>query len=190
MLDTLTKRFNVTAQSDTPASTVADLGPPTADDTVVDCPSRQVVGGVIWLAGTTRPDIAKAARAVAHQSHNPCERHWKAAINIIAYLNSTRDLGITYTKGGELSLSVYADADYASKETYNRSISDVAGMLGNAAVYATSHAQHCLTLSTTEAEYVALAKGAKEGMFGRSVMSFMQPNVNEITLMEDNEGER
>ena len=37
-------------------------------------------------------------------------------------------------------------------------------------------------------EYVALAEGAKEGMFVRSVMYFMQPNVYEITLMEDNEG--
>ena len=64
MIDTLTKRFNVAAQSDTPASTVADLGPPTADDTVVDFPLRQVVGGVMWLAGKTRPDIANAARTV------------------------------------------------------------------------------------------------------------------------------
>ena len=36
MIDTLTKRFNVTSQSDTPASTVADLGPTTADDTMVE----------------------------------------------------------------------------------------------------------------------------------------------------------
>ena len=60
-------------------------------------------------------------------------------------------------------------------------------MLGNAAVYATSRTQHFVTLYTTEAEYVALAEGAKEGMFVRSVMSSMQPNVYEITLMEDNE---
>ena len=57
MIDTLTKRFNVAAQSDTLASTVADLGPPTADDTVVDCPFRQVVGGVMWLAGKTKDRI-------------------------------------------------------------------------------------------------------------------------------------
>ena len=60
-------------------------------------------------------------------------------------------------------------------------------MLGNAAVYATSRTQHYVTLFTTEAEYVALAEGAKEGMFVRSVMSFIQPNVYEITL-EDNKG--
>ena len=85
---------------------------------------------------------------------------WKAAVKILAYLNSTRDLGITYKKGEELTLSVYTDADYASKETDRRSISGVAVMLGNAAVYATSRTQHCVTLSTTEAEYVALAEGA------------------------------
>ena len=50
-------------------------------------------------------------------------------------------------------------------------------MLGNAAVYATSGTQHCVTLSTTEADYVALAEGAKERMFVRSVMYFIQPNV-------------
>ena len=188
IIDILTTRFNVTAQSDTPASTVADLGPTAADDTVVDCPFRQVVGGVMWLVGMRRPNIANAARAVARHSHNPCERHRKAAVNILAYLNSRRDFGITYTKGEELSLSVYTYADYASKEIDRRSISGVAVMLGNAAVYATSRTQYCLTLSMTEAEYVALAKGAKEGMFVRSVIYFMHPNVYEITLMEDNEG--
>ena len=55
-------------------------------------------------------------------------------------------------------------------------------------MYATSRTQHCLTLSMTEVEYAALAEGAMEGMFVRSVMSFMQPNVYEIALMEDNEG--
>ena len=104
MIDTLTKRFILTAQSDTPASTVADLGPATADDTMVEHPFRQVVGGVMWLVGMTRPDIANAARAVARHSHNPCERHWKAAVKILAYPNSTRDLGIKYKKGEEITL--------------------------------------------------------------------------------------
>ena len=69
-----------------------------------------------------------------------------------------------------------------------RLILGVAVMLGNAVVYATSRKQHCVTLCTTEAEYVALAEGAKEGMFVRSEIFFMQPNMYEITLMEGNEG--
>ena len=61
-------------------------------------------------------------------------------------------------------------------------------MLGNAAVYATSRTERSVTLSTIEAEYAALADGAKKGMFVRWVMPFMQPIVYEITVMEDNEG--
>ena len=52
-------------------------------------------------------------------------------------------------------------------------------------MYVTSRTQHCVTFSTTEAEYVALTK---EGMFVRSVTSFMQPNIYEIALIEDKEG--
>ena len=77
----------------------------------------------------TRSDIANAARPVARHSHNPCERHWKAAGKILAYLNSMRDLGITYKKGEELSLSIHTDDDYASKETDRSSISGVTVML-------------------------------------------------------------
>ena len=70
---------------------------------------------------------------------------------------------------------MYAKADYVSKAFNRRSISGVAVMLGGADVYATSRAQHCVTLSTTtEAEYVPMAERAKEGLFVRAVMSFMQ----------------
>ena len=79
----------------------------------------------MWPAGMTRPDIANAARAVARHSHNLCE-HWNAAVKILAYLNSTRNLGITYKEAEEISLLVYKDADYDGKEIGRRSISGVA----------------------------------------------------------------
>ena len=68
-------------------------------------------------------------------------------------------------------------------------------MYGGAAVWSTSRTQYCVTLSTTEAEYVAMAEGEKECMFVRSVLSFLQPRLvlgrgveYDIFLYEDNEG--
>ena len=49
MINTPTNVFNVTAQSDTPASIVAESGPRTAENVVVDCPFRQAVGGAMLL---------------------------------------------------------------------------------------------------------------------------------------------
>ena len=133
--------FKLKSSSNIPVSLVAELGPTTDDDIVTDRPFRQAVGGMMWLAGMTRPGIPNAARAVARYSHNPCERHWLAAEKILAYLNAKRDLGITYERGNILSSVVFSDADYASKATDRRSISGVAVMLGDAAVCVTNRTQ-------------------------------------------------
>ena len=98
----------------------------------------------------TRPDFADTARAVARHSYNPCERHWVAVEKIPAYLNATQDLAITYARGSLLSLTVFADTDYASKATDRRAISGVVVMLGGGAVCVISRTQHYVALSTTE----------------------------------------
>ena len=52
--------------------------------------------------------------------------------------------------------------------------------------------QTCVTLSTTEAEYVALADTIKEVVFLRYVWSFILPGFGSacITVFEDNKGAR
>ena len=93
--------------------------------------------------------------------------------NTVAYLNSTWDLGITYERGNYLISTVFADADYASKVIDMRSTSGIVVMLGVAAVCVTSRTQHCVTLSTMEAEYVAMIEEFKEKRIVRSVLFFM-----------------
>ena len=73
-----------------------------------------------------------------------------------------------------MSLTVFADPDYASRTTDRRSISGIALMLGGGAVCAISRTQHDVMFSTTEAEYVSMTKGVKEGLFVRSPLSCMQ----------------
>ena len=109
----------------------------------------------------TRPDIADAVKAVARQAHDPAERHWRAVRKIIAYLNKTKDLGLVFVNNGDRKLSVYVDADYANKDNDRRSVSGVAVMVGATVVNASSATQHCVTLSTSEAEYIAMVQGAK-----------------------------
>ena len=63
-------------------------------------------------------------------------------------------------------------------------------MVGGTAVNASSTTQHCVTLSTSEAEYGAMAQGAKTALFTKAVLDFLQPELaNEtIGLFEDNQG--
>ena len=53
-----------------------------------------------------------------------------------------------------------------------RSVSGVAVMLGNTVVSVSSTTQHCVTLSTSEAEYVAMAHGAKTALAIKAVVRF------------------
>ena len=111
-----------------------------------------------------RTDIASAVRAVARHGHIPTARHWKAIWKIITYLKAAKDLGVVFRRVGDLKLSLFAGADYANKCNDRRSVSGVAVMLGNTAVSVSSTTQHCVILSTSEAEYVAMAHGPKTAL--------------------------
>ncbi|CAM9895183.1 unnamed protein product [Ascophyllum nodosum] len=184
--ESVASRYGIDTVSGLPASQSADLGPRREGEPVCDKPVRAAVGSLIWVGGMTRPDIANAVRAVARQPHYPAERHWRAVCKIISHLNGTKKLGLVFSKRGGLKLSVYVDADYAGM----RSVSGVAVVLGGTSVIASSTTQHCVTLSTSEAGYVAMAQGAKTALFTRAVLAFLQPQLvgRIIDLFEDNQG--
>ena len=136
------------------------------EDPAVDASYREMVGSLMWIAKQTRPDIANAVRAVARFSHDPKEVHVKAARKIIEYLSAAAHLGLTVRKDSKLEdvqleyhLEAYVDADSAHKAEDRRSASGVAVCCGGTLVSWFSRTQKCVTLSTTDAEHVAMADG-------------------------------
>ena len=77
-----------------------------------------------------------------------------------------------------------------SKATDRRSVSGGVVMCGGAAVSWFSRTQKCVTLSTTEAEYVAMSECVKEAIFMRHVWCFILParGVPCMKVFEDNQG--
>ena len=68
-------------------------------------------------------------------------------------------------RGSSLGLEVYADADYADKANERRSVSGIGATLGGAVVSHASKTQHVVSLSTSEAEYIATGDEVKEALF-------------------------
>ena len=97
-----------------------------------------------------------------------------------------------FRRGEDLKLSLFAGGDYADRCNDRRSVSGVAVMLGNTAVSASasSTTQHRVTLSTSEAEHVAMAHGANTVLATKAVLDFVQPHLSgrAIDMYEDNEG--
>ena len=111
-------------------------------------------------------------------------------LQIIRYLLGTKDLSLTFEWGSGFEISVFADATYAEKADDRRSVSGVAVTVGKSSVSWFNSTQKIVTLSTTEAEYVALGDGVKEALFVKGVLSFIIPPISEncIKVFVDNDG--
>ena len=98
----------------------------------------------------------------------------------------------THQRGtlSSVSLKVFADADYAFKATDKQSLSGGLTMCGGASVCWFSRIQKCVTLSTSEAEYVALGDAVKKSLFLRHILSFILPSkiMPCFPVFEDNRG--
>ena len=130
-------KFDVTYVQNVPLKVGLESDEFDVDEETKNRRFREPVGGLMWLAISTRPDISNAVRSVARYCSTPKAIHWKAALGILANINGTSDVGFTYQRGtlASIYLEVFADADYASKAIDRRSVAGGAIMCGEACVY-------------------------------------------------------
>ena len=62
-------------------------------------PYREAVGSLLYLATTTRPDIAFAVGQVSQFCQNPGYGHWNAVKRIILYLSGTPNHELQFKEG-------------------------------------------------------------------------------------------
>jgi hypothetical protein len=128
-----------------------------------------IIGMLLYLTTNTRPDIAFAVSQVARYSHEPKQSHANAVKQIVRYLSKTRDKGIIVRPSVEFSLDCFVDADFAGRygrdpDTEPTSVKSRTGYiikLGGCPVFWKSQLQSSITLSTAEAEYVALSQSLR-----------------------------
>ena len=74
---------------------------------------RSLIGCLIYLALSSRPDICFAANALKSFVQNPGEVHWKAAKRVLGYLRGTMNQTLTFRKTQVLDLLIFFYADWA-----------------------------------------------------------------------------
>ena len=155
-------------------------------------PSRyqSMVGSLLYVAIATRPDIAHAVAVVSKFSSYPTEAHLTAVKRIFRYLKGTVDLSLKYEKSEmENDLIGYSDADWAGDLDSRRSTTGNIFILSNGAVSWSSKHQPTESLSTAEAEYVALSSAAQEAIWLRRLLAELWlKEINPTVIREDNQG--
>ena len=79
-------------------------------------------------------------------------------------------------------IEAYVDADYAYKAQDRRPISGASVCGGGTLVSWFSRTKKCVTLSTTEAEYVAMADGVQETLYVRGMLVFFMPSLGSPSI--------
>jgi len=106
---------------------------------------------------------------------------------IFRFLKGTSNLSLMYQKGN-LELMGYSDADWAGDHKDRKSTTGFCFTMAGAAVVWLSKKQPCVSLSTTEAEYIALCAATQEAIWLKSLATSMGINISKVTIMEDNQG--
>jgi hypothetical protein len=83
------------------------------------------------------------------------ESHVLAIKRIFIYLKGTEEFGLWYPKGKDISLISYTNADWVGCINDRRSTSGAMFYLGECLVYFLRKKQSSISLSTSEAEYIA-----------------------------------
>ena len=190
-IENLLRKFGM--QDCTPVNTPVDVGSKletTTDEE--ECADQQqyqsAIGSLMYLAVSTRPDIAYAVGNLAKFTSKPSTKHWTALKRVLRYLKGTIKHGILYSQKNSGECVGYSDADWAGDINDRKSTSGYIFQISGAAVTWRSKKQGCVALSTAEAEYVALCSAGQEAVWLRRLTSELgSPPKAATTIYEDNQ---
>ena len=158
----------------------------------IDKPYREVVGSLMYLATSTRPDIAFAVSQLSRVASCPSNVHWDHGMHLLRYLKGTGKLGLTYpgpgSNPGMMKLAAYTDTDWAGDSLTGRSTQGYIFMINGAAVSWNSSLQPKTAMSSTEAEYYGACNAATEAEWMRMLLQEMgHPQQGPTPIYADNQ---
>ena len=130
-------------------------------------PFQEMLGSLRYLVSCTRPDLCYIIGYLSRFMQNPGKPHLDALLQVFQYLKSTTLLGLSYKRQNhhDLQLQGWCDADYNSDKDTRHSTTGYVFTIAGGAISWKSKKQNTVALSSTEAEFIAPAYTAKEGVW-------------------------
>jgi hypothetical protein len=151
-------------------------------------PYASAVGCLMYAMVCTRPDLAHAVSTISSYMANSGREHWNAVKWIFRYLKGTAEHGILFSKqSGTNSVIGYVDADYAGDVDDMRSTTGYLFTLSGGPICWKSTLQSIIVMSTTEAEYMAVAEAAKEALWLKGLVKEFGLNQSRVQMHCDSQ---
>lgn len=145
---------------------------------------RKIIGMLLYLATNTRPDISAAVSILSQKVTCPTQTDLNEAKRIVKYLKGTRDLRLKMSSEDcKEKLFAHSDANWAEDRRDRKSNSGYLCKINGGTVSWSCRKQDLVTMSTTEAEYVALSETCKEMSWLKRISKEMKINVPAVTTI-------
>ena len=151
---------------------------------------QKMIGMLLYIATNTRPDISASVSMLSQKIKKPSRNDLNEVKRVIRYLKGTKELRLKVSdKDKEIKeLYGYSDANWAENKVDRKSNSGYICMLNGGTVSWACRKQDCVSLSSTEAEYIALSETVQELVWIRNVCKdFGIFYSTGITVKEDNQ---
>jgi transposase InsO family protein len=147
----------------------------------------ELIGSLLYLANTTRPDIAQAVGVLSRYRGTPTTAHMQEGLRVVRYLKGTRDFALQLG-GSDIPIAGFVDADYAGDLDMRASTTGFVFQVYGGSVVWGSKKQTGTATSTVEAEFRAASHAVKEATWLRGFLEEIHVNVWKTPLFCDNAG--
>ena len=147
---------------------------------------RSIVGSLGCLVTMTRPDLAWAYSELSKYVQFPGKSHMLAAKHVLCYLRGTWNQTILYSRDSHENLNVlwgWVDADWTGDTYTRRSHTGYVFMMNGGPISWKSRRQDNVSLSTSEAEFVAASQAGQEAIYLRETLTDFGFSQNKASLL-------
>jgi hypothetical protein len=181
----------------TPGAPNEALIRPTSEDVLISTEEqtkfRSGVGMLLYLIKHSRPDISNSVRELAKVMDGATKYHMKKLYRTIKYVVDTKNFGLfmkpTTGSNERFIIKGICDSDFAGDKDTRISVTGYVVYVNGVLISWKSRGQKGVTLSSTEAEYVALSELCTEIVFIKMLIESMGISVElPIHIYIDNVG--
>jgi hypothetical protein len=148
---------------------------------------HSIVAKALYLATKIRPDLLPAISFLTSRVLCATDQDWEKLRRMISYIAKTIEYGLFYRKGSAVELVAYIDASHGTHLEDGTSRTGIVITLAGGAVCFKSNRQRIVTLSSTEAEIVALTEGTNYVLWLRNLLDGLSlTDLGPTVVYQDN----
>ena len=146
---------------------------------------RRLLGMLLYVATSSRPDIAAPVNILAQKTVNPSEWDFSELKHILAFLLKTKShrLSMFSSEFKDIPLTAYSDANWAEDRETRKSLSGILCLVHGGAVVWTSRKQTRVSQSSTESEYYAVGDAIKELIWLKQLLMDIDIDTSRTTTL-------